>query len=174
MPRSDANQSTTWADFLRSQAEALLACDLFETRTLTGVRLNVFAVIERSTRRVRILGATTHPTGEWTVQLGHNLLMDLQDAGSRAKFLIRERDSKFTAAFDALVTDAGLKVVTTGIQDSANERPHGALDTNVPARAPGPHLDLEPEPPSPCAQRVRNLQGRLELQDPRGGPKVSS
>ncbi|MFB9579903.1 integrase core domain-containing protein, partial [Streptomyces yanii] len=109
-------QSTTWADFLRSQADGLLACDLFETRTLTGARLYVFAVIEHSSRRVRILGTTAHPSAEWIVQLGRNLLMDLQDAGSRAKFLIRDRDSKFTTAFDALLADAGLKVVTSGIQ----------------------------------------------------------
>ncbi|MEU5647095.1 integrase core domain-containing protein [Streptomyces milbemycinicus] len=63
-----------------------------------------------------VLGATAHPTTEWIVQLGRNLLMDLEDAGSKAKFLIRDRDSKFTAAFDALMTDAGLKVVTTGIR----------------------------------------------------------
>ncbi|MFE2071093.1 integrase core domain-containing protein, partial [Streptomyces sp. NPDC059467] len=98
------------------QADALLACDLFETRTLTGAHLYVFAVIEHSTRRTRILGATAHPTAAWIVQLGRNLLMDLEDAGSRAKFLIRDRDSKFTAAFDALLSDAGLKVATTGIR----------------------------------------------------------
>ncbi|SFG68382.1 Integrase core domain-containing protein [Streptomyces mirabilis] len=109
-------QSTTWADFLRSQADALLACDPFETRTLTGARLCVFAVIEHATRRIRILGATAHPTADWIVQLGRNLLMDLEDAGSQARFLIRDRDSKFTQAFDALPADAGLTVVTTGIQ----------------------------------------------------------
>jgi putative transposase len=116
IPPAPERQSTSWADFLRDQAEALLACDLFETRTLTGARLYVFAVIEHSTRRVRILGATAHPTAQWIVQLGRNLLMDLEEAGSQAKFLIRDRDSKFTAAFDALLADAGLTVVTTGIQ----------------------------------------------------------
>ncbi|MFD4976749.1 integrase core domain-containing protein [Streptomyces sp. NPDC058424] len=116
IPPAPERQSTTWADFLRSQAEALLACDLFETRTLTGARMYVFAVIEHSTRRIRILGATAHPTAEWIVQLGRNLVMDLEDAGSRARFLIRDRDAKFTAAFDTLLADAGLKVVTTGIR----------------------------------------------------------
>ncbi|MEV6740831.1 integrase core domain-containing protein [Streptomyces sp. NPDC051104] len=116
IPPSPERQSTTWADFLRSQAEALLACDLFETRTLTGARMYVFAVIEHSTRRVRILGATAHPTADSMVKLGRNLVMDLEDASSRARFLIRDRDSKFTAAFDAVLTDAGLKVVTSGIQ----------------------------------------------------------
>ncbi|MFE2183722.1 integrase core domain-containing protein [Streptomyces sp. NPDC059455] len=116
IPPAPERQSTTWADFLRGQAEALLACDLFEVRTLTGARLYVFAVTEHATRRIRVLGATAHPTAEWIVQLGRNLLMDLEDADSKAKFLIRDRDSKFTAAFDALMTDAGLKVVTTGIR----------------------------------------------------------
>ncbi|MEE4590035.1 MULTISPECIES: integrase core domain-containing protein [Streptomyces violaceusniger group] len=116
IPPAPEWQSTTWADFLRSQAKALLACDLFEVRTLTGARLYVFAVIEHTTRRIRVLGATAHPTGDWIVQLGRNLLMDLEDAGSRAQLLIRDRDSKFTAAFDTLMTDAGLKVVTTGIR----------------------------------------------------------
>ncbi|MER5845112.1 integrase core domain-containing protein [Streptomyces prasinus] len=116
IPPAPERQSTTWAAFLRSQADALLACDLFETRTLTGARMYAFAVIEHSTRRIRILGATAHPTGEWIVQLGRNLVMDLEDAGSRARFLIRDRDAKFTAAFDALLADAGLKVITTGIR----------------------------------------------------------
>ncbi|MFI6063414.1 integrase core domain-containing protein [Streptomyces sp. NPDC051286] len=116
IPPAPERQSTTWADFLRSRAEALLACDLFETRTLTGARMYVFAVIEHSTRRVRILGATAHPTAEWIVRLGRNLLMDLEDAGTRASFLIRDRDSKFTAAFDTLLAETGLKVVTTGIR----------------------------------------------------------
>ena len=60
--------STTWADFLRSQAEALLACDFFETVTLSGARLHVLAVIEHASRRIRILGATAHPAASWVTQ----------------------------------------------------------------------------------------------------------
>jgi hypothetical protein len=56
---------STWAAFLRSQADALLSCDFFETATLTGARLYVLAVIEHASRRVRILGATAHPTSSW-------------------------------------------------------------------------------------------------------------
>ncbi|GAA2395625.1 hypothetical protein GCM10010404_61530 [Nonomuraea africana] len=74
------------------------------------------AVIEHATRRVRILGATVHPTGQWVTQLGRNLIMDLQEAGSAARFLIRDRDAKFSAAFDAALADAGIRVVTTGIR----------------------------------------------------------
>ncbi|MET7355613.1 integrase core domain-containing protein, partial [Streptomyces mirabilis] len=116
IPPAPERHSTTWADFLRSQADALLACDFFETRTLTGARLYVFAVIEHSTRRIRVLGVTAHPTAQWVVQVGRNLLMDLEDAGSRSRFLIRDRDSKFTQAFDAVLADAGLRIVRSGIR----------------------------------------------------------
>ena len=108
--------SITWTRFLHNQAGALLACDFFETRTLTGAHLYAFAVIEHATRRIRILGATAHPTAAWTAQLGRNLVMDLEDAGARAKFLIRDRDAKFTDAFDAVLDDAGLEVVKSGVR----------------------------------------------------------
>lgn len=116
IPPAPERQSTTWADFLRSETAALLACDLFETRTLTGTRRYVFAVNEHATRHIRIPAATTYPTADWIVQLGRNIVTDLKDVGSSAMFLIQDRDSKFTATFDALLTDAGLTVITTGIQ----------------------------------------------------------
>jgi transposase len=79
--------SDTWAAFLRSQAEAILAADFFETVTLTGARMYVLATIEHVTRRVRILGATAHPTAAWVTQTARNLAMDLHDAGCQARFL---------------------------------------------------------------------------------------
>jgi putative transposase len=102
---------STWADFLRSQADALLACDFLETVTLTGARLSVLAVIEHANRRVRVLGATAHPTAAWVAQAAKNLVIDLEDAGCRARFLIRDRDGKFPALFDAVLQDAGIDVV---------------------------------------------------------------
>jgi putative transposase len=113
-PRRDQQ---TWATFLRGQAHAILAADFFETRTITGARLFVLAVIEHTTRRVRILGATAHPTAGWTTQQARNLIMDLQDAGATAvRYLIRDRDSKYTSAFDAVLADSGITTITTGIR----------------------------------------------------------
>jgi putative transposase len=108
--------ASTWADFLRSQADALLACDFLETVTLTGTRMYVFAVIEHASRRIRILGATAHPTASWMVQAAKNLVMDLDDTGCRARFIIRDRDGKFPEMFDAILADAGIDIVLSGIQ----------------------------------------------------------
>jgi putative transposase len=108
--------TATWADFLRSQAEALLACDFFETATLSGARMFVLAVIEHHARRVRVLGATPHPAAPWVAQAARNLVMDLQDAGCRARFLVRDRDGKFPELFDAVLADAGIEVVRTGVR----------------------------------------------------------
>jgi transposase InsO family protein len=108
--------SNTWADFLRSQADALLACDFFETVTLSGARIYVFAVIEHTTRRIRVLGATAHPTASWVAQAARNLVMDLEDIGCRPRFMIRDRDGKFPDLFDQILADAGIEVVLSGIR----------------------------------------------------------
>ncbi|MCW2887585.1 MAG: hypothetical protein JWL58_4447 [Streptosporangiaceae bacterium] len=108
--------SNTWADFLRSQADALLACDFFETVTLSGAHMYVFAVIEHGSRRIRILGATAHPTAAWVVQTAKNLAMDLQDVGCRARFLVRDRDGKYPQLFDTVLKDAGIEIVLSGVR----------------------------------------------------------
>ena len=90
-----------WAEFLRSQAPGILALDFFTTDLLNGTKVYVLAVIEHGSRRVRVLGATEHPVQSWVVQQARNLLMDLGDAGARAKFVLHDRDASFTQAFDA-------------------------------------------------------------------------
>ncbi|GAA2216270.1 hypothetical protein GCM10009850_117390 [Nonomuraea monospora] len=108
--------STTWAYFLRSQANALLACDFLETITLNGQRQYILAVIEHTTRRIRVLGTTAHPSADWVTQAIRNLVMDLDDAGCRARYLIRDRDGKFPALMDEILAEAGIKTVLTGIR----------------------------------------------------------
>jgi putative transposase len=89
---------------------------LLRNPKLTGARLYVFAVIEHATRRVRVLGATAHPTAAWTTQLARNLVMGLQDAGATVKYVIRDRDSRYTTGFDAIFEDEDIAIVKTGIQ----------------------------------------------------------
>ena len=106
----------TWPQFLRSQAEAILACDFFTVNLLDGTQAYVLAVIEHAARRIHILGITLHPTGEWTTQQARNLIMDLGDQAHQFKFMIRDRGSNFTAAFDAVLTDAGIRTVLCNVR----------------------------------------------------------
>jgi putative transposase len=76
----------------------------------------VLVVIEHAQRRIRILGATPHPTAAWVTQAVRNLVMDLEDAGCRARFLIRDRDGKFPDLFDVILASAGIEVVLSGVQ----------------------------------------------------------
>jgi transposase InsO family protein len=162
----------TWAVFLRGQAHAILAADFLETRTLTGARLYVFAVIEHATRRVRVLGATAHPTATWTEQLARNLVMDLQDAGATVKYLVRDRDSRYTAAFDAVVEDEGITIVKTGIRvprmNAIMERWVRSCRAELLDRT----LDREPGPPDARAARVRDLLQRAPA--PPSAPRRST
>ena len=94
---------------------AILACDFFTADLLDGTQAYVLAMIEHATRRIRILGITLHPTGEWTTQQARNLLMDLGDESHRAKFMIRDRGPDFTAAFDAVLAGAGIRTVLCNV-----------------------------------------------------------
>ena len=91
-------------------------CDLFTADLLNGTQAHVLAVIEHATRRIRILGVTLQPTGEWTTQQARNLLMDLGGQADRVKFMIRDRGSNFAAAFDAVVADAGIRIVLCNVR----------------------------------------------------------
>ncbi|MEZ0112327.1 putative transposase [Catenulispora sp. EB89] len=108
--------SVTWGCFLRSQAEGIIAADFFTADLLDGTKVYVLAVIEHATRRIRILGSTLHPTGEWTTQMARNMVMELDDAAVTVKFLIRDRGSNFTAAFDAVLADVGIRTVLCNVR----------------------------------------------------------
>jgi transposase InsO family protein len=116
IPPAPRRAGPTWAQFLRSQAEAILATDFFTVDLLDGTTAYVLGVIEHATRRIRILGVTAHPNDAWVSQLARNLLMDLDDHAHCIKFLLRDRDTKFTAAFDAVFTAAGIRTLRSPIQ----------------------------------------------------------
>ncbi|MFF7550589.1 integrase core domain-containing protein [Streptomyces canus] len=83
-----------------------------ETITLTGQRQYILAVIEHATRRIRVLGTTAHPTAGWVTQAVKNLVMDLEDVGAHAAYLIRDRDAKYLA----LIADVGIQSGFTGVR----------------------------------------------------------
>jgi len=107
----------SWLTFLRAHAGTLLATDFFHVDcAITFQRLYVAFVIELSTRRVHLPGITAHPTGQWATQLARNLAGELEGAGHRFTHLIRDRDTKFTAAFDAVFASIGITVLPTAPQ----------------------------------------------------------
>jgi putative transposase len=106
----------SWAQFLRAQAPGVLACDFLTVETVLMRRLYVLFVIELDRRRVWLTGVTAHPTGDWVTQQARNLLIEMGEHAGRFRLLIRDRDSKFSSAFDAVFTADGIRVVKTPVR----------------------------------------------------------
>jgi putative transposase len=101
----------TWRQFLSAQASGILAVDFMHVDTVLLKRIYALILIEHGGRRVHLLGVTANPDGFWTTQAARNLVMDLGECAGRFSFLIRDRGGQFTDAFDAVLADAGIRVI---------------------------------------------------------------
>jgi putative transposase len=113
---SPMRRGPTWPEFLRSQAASMLACDFFSVDTVLLKRLYVLFFIELDTRKVYFTGVTAHPTGSSVVQQARNLAMGLEDRVHPIKFLIRDRDTKFTFSFDEVFKAEGVRIIRTPVR----------------------------------------------------------
>ncbi len=186
--------SPTWRQFLAAQASGILACDFMHVDTVLLQRVYVLFVLEIQTRAVHILGVTAHPAGAWTAQQARNLLMDFGERAGRFKFLIRDRDSKFTAAFDDVFSGNGTRVIKTPVRspraNSVAERFVGTLrrecldhvlilgERHLRAVLAGyarhynghrPHQGRQQEPPLRQPGRAVDMTARIERRPVLGG-----
>jgi hypothetical protein len=123
IPPAPQRNSTTWRQFLRSQAATMLACDFSHVGcAVTLRRLHVFFAIEAGTRHVHALGVTAHPDGARTTQQARSLLMGPGERASRSRFLVRDRAGQLTEAFDTVPGSAGIEVLK--IPPAARRRTH--------------------------------------------------
>jgi putative transposase len=106
----------TWREFLRQQASSVLACDFFTVETVFLQRLYVLFFIELKTRRVRVGGCTPNPDGPWVVQQARNLRLSLPDGETPTRFLIHDRDDKFTGSFDEIFETESIEVIRTPVR----------------------------------------------------------
>ena len=116
LPPAPRRAGPTWAEFLRAQAKGILATDFFTVDTVLLRRYYVLFVIEVERRVVHLLGVTTNPNGPWVTQVARNFCTELEEAGPRMRFLIRDRDTKFTASFDEVFASIGSQTVVTPVR----------------------------------------------------------
>jgi len=116
VPPATQRGQLDWRSFLRQHAATTLACDFFTVDTVLLRRLYVLVFICVGSRRIEFVACTSNPDGAWMLQQARNLLMNLDDRGQRPRFLIHDRDAKFSRAFDAIFQGEGMRVIRTPLQ----------------------------------------------------------
>jgi hypothetical protein len=120
----------TWSEFLRAQAQGIIACDFFTVETAWLRTLYVLVCIELGTRRIHVSPSTAHPESAWVTQQARNLALDLDGHSPAIRFLIRDRDAKFCRGFDEVVRSEGARVIVTPIQaPNANAHAERVIET---------------------------------------------
>jgi hypothetical protein len=113
---SPRRSGPTWAEFLAAQAKGLIACDFFSVDTVLLRQLYVLFFIHHDTRTVRIAGVTAHPVKDWVTQQARNICIELAKQANVVKFLICDRDTKFSRSFDAVFVAEGIRIIKTPVR----------------------------------------------------------
>jgi len=116
LPPAPRRAGPSWVEFIRAQAKGIIATDFFTVDTVLLRRYYVLFVIEIERRAVHLLGVTANLNGPWVTQVARNFASDLQDSGRRVRFVIRDRDTKFTASFDQVFASIGAATVRTPVR----------------------------------------------------------
>jgi putative transposase len=145
----------SWRTFLRQQAQSMLAVDFFTVETISLQRLYVLFFIELASRRVHLAGCTANPSGAWVTQQARQFVWSLQEQPGRFRFLIRDRDSKFTPDFDAVFASESIRVIKNAGASAAGERDRRAVRQDSQSRVPRLAPHREPSPPRARAPHLR-------------------
>jgi hypothetical protein len=138
--------------------QTMLACDFAHVDTVFLRRLYILFVIELDTCRVHLLDMTRNPTGPWATQVARDFVSSLDERGHSFRRLIRDRDTKFTAALDAAFASTGITVLRSPVR-ATRERPRGTVDPDATGRVPGPAADHRTDTPARRSRRIpRALQ----------------
>ena len=113
LPPADARARLSWREFLRAHAASIIACDFFTVETLWLGRLYVLFFLELGTRRVHLAGCSANPDGPWAVQQARQFAWSLSEGSTPIRFLIHDRDSKFSRAFDDIFRSEGVEIIRT-------------------------------------------------------------
>jgi putative transposase len=116
LPPAPRRDRQSWRSFLRQQGDSMLACDFLTVDTVWLRRLYVLVFLSIGSRRVEYMACTSNPDTAWMLQQARNLLMNLDDRGGQVRFLLHDRDSKFSAAFDAVFASEGIRIVRTPVR----------------------------------------------------------
>ena len=110
-PLPERTPSLSWQKLMSHYKHQLLACDFFTVETLFLQTIYVLFFIEVGSRRVHFAGCTSHPKSKWVTQQARQLMWDLEDDEPSLRFLIRDRDTKFTDSFDTVFQSEGIDVI---------------------------------------------------------------
>ena len=116
VPPAPERGASSWRSFLRHHGDSIVACDLFTVDTVWLRRLYVLFFVSIGTRRIEYVACTSKPDTAWMTQQARNLLMDLGDRSQPPRFLIHDRDTKFSRTFDSIFRSEGIELVRTPIQ----------------------------------------------------------